>query len=403
MKKTILAAAAAAAVMSLSIPAAAETFTTSNGVVSIDLPAEDWKEMADPTKLATLSDGSNVITIEHLSNGEKLPDISVADDHYVNVYQAVFSTQNEVFIITGSVVNADEIPQICQAIVSAKVLQYDTKLAVKNNNAASAKDFTIAPLNQTMYVTAEELYVRSGCSTTSSIYGIVKKGTALEVKGSVQYNGADYGWYQINYNGSTAYVAASFVSTTAPQITSAPENNTSRTGNVKTIYDNNGNAITIYENVDGYWYDSNGGKYYGTTDYEFSDGSNTYSTNKPQTGEENYPVGETFTAFWANGNTTELTKYSDGFYYSTEWIRYVDNYDGTFSGNDGTTLYEFDPFETANNRQDEFFYLESQGSRRPANVQSYEGNFIDEEGNLYYDNGDGTMTDEYGDVFDIIY
>ena len=99
-KKSVFASFAAAAVLCLCVPAAAETFTSEDGVLSIELPNENWREITDVNKWIALSDGGNSITVEHYSNGEKLPDITVADNHYVNVYQAVFSTQNEVFIIT---------------------------------------------------------------------------------------------------------------------------------------------------------------------------------------------------------------------------------------------------------------------------------------------------------------
>ena len=118
MKKLTITALMALAVLTFSVPAAAETFTASNGVLSIDLPDDSWKEMEDPARWIVLSDGANLITIDHYSNGEKLPEMSVADDHYVNVYQAVFSTQNEVFIITGSVVDAEKIPAIANSMDS---------------------------------------------------------------------------------------------------------------------------------------------------------------------------------------------------------------------------------------------------------------------------------------------
>ena len=90
MKKSVLAVLALTFAACLSMPAAAETFTASNGVLSIELPNENWKEMEDSTKWIVLSDGANIISIDHYSNGEKLPEVAVADDHYINVYEAVF-------------------------------------------------------------------------------------------------------------------------------------------------------------------------------------------------------------------------------------------------------------------------------------------------------------------------
>ena len=97
MKKTVIAVMALTCAALLSVPAAAETetktYTTSDGVLSIELSNDTWKQVEDPTKWVVLSDGDDVITIEHYSNGEKLPEMTVADDHYVNVYQAVVSTK----------------------------------------------------------------------------------------------------------------------------------------------------------------------------------------------------------------------------------------------------------------------------------------------------------------------
>ena len=67
------------------------------------------------------------------------------------------------------------------------------------------------------------------------------------------------------------------------------------------------------------------------------------TTNKPQAYSGHDPLSSGFTAFWANGNATTLTPYSDGYYYSSEWVRYTDNQNGSYSGADGTVLYDYDP------------------------------------------------------------
>ena len=262
MKKSLLAALTAAAVLCIAAPASAETFTSQDGVLSIDLPNENWKEVTDPTKWIVLSDGANSLTVEHLSNGEELPDMAVADEHYVNVYQAVFSTQNEVFIITGSVVDAAVIPDITQAILSAKVLKYDTKMAKKPEPAApaapAASSFTIAAVNETMYATTG-VNVRSGYSTNDTILGGLAAGSSVTVTGKVQKDGQDYGWYQVSYNGASGYVSSQFLSSTAPA--QPASNSNSFTGKAKTIYDATGGAVTVYQSTDGNWYDNSGKKY----------------------------------------------------------------------------------------------------------------------------------------------
>ena len=344
IKKTIFAAVIAAAALCLTIPAAAEpqTYTTGDGVLSIDLPDENWKEMSDPGKWVSFSDGANLITLEHLSNGEDLPDISIADDHYVNVYQAIASTQNEVFIITGSVVDSAKIGDVCNAIMSVKVLKYDTKLAVKKEQQETSADYTIVAMDATMYTTAG-VNVRAGYSTSDTVLGGLAAGSSVHVTGKVQKDGADLGWYQVAYNGASAYISASFLTDKAPA-SSSQSSSAQFTGEARTIYEIDGAAVTVYKRTDGQWVDSQGGVYTQITDYEFS-GANgaVLTTNKPQAYSGNEPLSSGFTAYWPNSNATTLTPYSDGYYYSSEWVRYTDNQDGSYSGADGSTLYDYDP------------------------------------------------------------
>ena len=344
MKKAMFAATLAAAVMWMAVPALAEPqeYTTSDGVASIQLPDENWKEMADPATWASFSDGANLITLEHLSNGEKLPDIAIADDHYVNVYQAIASTQNEVFIITGSVVDAAKITDVCNAIMSVKVLKYDTKLAIKKDQQETSAGYTIVAMDATMYATAG-VNVRAGYSTNDAILGGLGAGSSVHVTGKVQKDGADLGWYQVSYNGGTGYISASFLTDKAPA-SSSGSGSAQFTGEARTMYEIDGAAVTVYKRTDGQWVDSQGGVYTQTTDYEFTSANGVVlTTNKPQAYTGNEPLTDGFTAYWGNSNTTTLTPYSDGYYYSSEWVRYTDNQDGSYSGADGTVLYDYDP------------------------------------------------------------
>lgn len=279
IRKTLIALLAMIAALCFAVPAAAETFTSEDGVFSIELPNENWKQVEDPAKWIALSDGGSVITVEHYSNGEKLPDISVADNQYVNVYQAVFSTQNEVFIITGSVVDAAKIPEVANAIISAKVLKYDTKLAVGKEKEIKTKEFSIVPAEKTMYVTAEWLNVRRGCSVDEMAIGGFGYGASVKVLGAVYRNGEDIGWRQVEYEGGTGYVSGKFLSDTKPEpkkeekkteeSSSKSSSEITYTGSVKTVYDEYGEAFTLYEGTDGYWRDRSGTEYVQLSDTEF--------------------------------------------------------------------------------------------------------------------------------------
>ena len=158
----------------------------------------------------------------------------------------------------------------------------------------------------------------------------------------MQSDGKDIGWYQIVYNGGTGFVSASFVSDTAPAAKKEEAKDRKSiqfTGNAKTIYDPKGNAITVYEAADHNWYDNTGKTYTATTDYEFTSGDTTYSINKPQINTGITPTGDSCTVYWANGNSTILTPYSDGYYYTSDWVRFI--YDGgIYYGFDGSILSE---------------------------------------------------------------
>ena len=340
IRKTTIAVLVIIAALCFAVPAAAETFTSSDGVLSIELPDESWEEIEDPTKWIVLSDGGNVITIEHYSNGEKLPDIAVADDHYVDVYQAIFSTQNEVFIITGLVVNAEDIPEVAQAIMSAKVLKYDTKVAVKKENETHVSEYSVVSMDKTMYVTANELNVRAGCSTDDQILGTLKNGSAVRMLGSVQRNGEDTGWYQIEYGSGTGYVAGNFLSDTAPaqKTDSGTSSDTAYSGAVKTVYDEMGEAYTLYEGMDGYWRDRSGTAYVrlSDTDFQVYEGTKRLTTYYPlEVYEEDFYSHPSVTVYDEYGQAYKIYQGSDGYWREEDGTTYVQLSDSEFQVKDG--------------------------------------------------------------------
>ena len=386
------------AVLGLAVPAAAETFVSSDGVLSLELPDDGWVEIVDPNKWIALSDGANVITAEHYANGEKLPDMTVADDHYVNVYQAVVSTQNEVFVITGQLANTEKMQELCEAILSAKVLKYDTKIAVKKEAAADASEFSLVAMDKTMYATTV-INIRSGCSTDDQILGGVAPGEAIKVTGSVQRNGQDFGWYQVSYNGGTGYVSASFVSDTAPS-TSSNTSSIVFTSKAKTVYDKNGNVVTIYEATDGAWYDNKGNKYSEADEYSFAKADGTvFSVIKPQTSSGAYAVGSAFTVYWQNGNATTLTQYSDGYYYADSGVRYTLSSDGVYYGADGTNLYSSAPSLVEDNTEQHYLIRQEDG--KEVIVSAGGGAYYDSEGTEYSWVDETTMMDFFGHLYNV--
>ena len=401
--RTLISAVALTAAMCLTVPAAAETFTAANGVVSIDLPTENWKEMNDPAKWIVLSDGASTITIEHFANGEKLPEISIANDHYVNVYQAVFSTQNEVFIVTGSVINAADIPDICNSIMSVKVLKYNTKQAVRTQ-APKASDFSVSPMDAIYYVTSNGLNVRSGCSTNEAVLGGFGYGASVHVIGNVLQNGADLGWFQVEYNGGTGYVASNFLSAEKPAVKEEPKAEQKKeeapsyfTGNARTLYDANGNAVTVYEATDGLWYNTYGTYFYATVEGEYagSDGS-TLTVNQPVSGPTF--TGYTHTIYFVNGNAITVKEFSNGSFYSDDWTEYVYFNQGVWLASDGSILYDFEP-HLGNGNPGESHYLYQPETGKTTQVFSYGADFVDLSYMLYTKLDNGEFVDYFGNHY----
>ncbi len=336
LKKTVFAFLAAAFILCMSIPAAAKTYTSYNGVLSIELPDDSWKQVNDLLNWIVLSDGGNMITINHYSNGDILPDIPISDDHYVNVYQTAYSTQNEVFIVIAYVADSAKLDQIMDAVLSTKIMVYNTKMPIKTQNNARISSFVVEPADETLYTTADGISIRLGCSIGSDILGGLSRGIPVHVIGHVTYNNQDYGWYQIEHKGITGYVLSNFFTPTAP--VNAADDSIKLTGDAKTIYTNDGTAVTIYKSSDGEWY-NNGVKYVQTDDYKFQteNGDVTFSANRPVN--SIVPEGNPFTVYDLNGNSNTLTVYSDGYYYTPDWVRYI--YDGSiYYGFDGSVLYE---------------------------------------------------------------
>ena len=349
MKKALLFASIAA--LCFAAPAAAETFTTDNEVLSIETPGEEWKKIEDPGKQLSLTDGSCLLTVQHFANGEELPEMAVADEDHAKVFQTVYSTQNEVFIITGFADEEEDIPEICNMIMSAKVLKYDTKTAVRKEEP-KASEISIVPMDETMYVTAGSLNVRLGCSTEDKSIGALTSGTAVRVRGKVQRNGVDIGWVQIDFNGSTGYVSSGFLSKEAPKAAPQP------TGESFLVYGSDGISTLLTPYSDGFCYTMEG--------VRFTD----------------------------NGNYTYTS--ADGAVYTLEPPVFEDD----------EVAIEGDPYgEIAVIEEGEIHdkYLESQGSRRPVTIHFEGGAWFDEENHEFADQNDGTFIEvETGDVFDFI-
>ena len=362
MKKTFLIASLAA--LCLAVPAAAETFTTDNEVLSIETPNEEWKKIEDPGKLLSLSDGSCLLTVEHFANGEDLPEIATADENHANVFQAAYSTKNEVFILTGFADEEEDFPEICNMIMSAKVLKRDTKTAVKKEEP-KASEISIVPMDETMYVTANSLNVRLGCSTEDKSIGALTKGAFVWVKGKVQKNGADIGWVQIDFNGATGYVSSNFLSKEAPKKEAQPA------GESFLVYGSDGISVLLTPYSDGFFYTMEGVRFTDNGNYTYTSADGALYTVEP-------PVFE-----------------DDNVAIEGDPYGVIDNN----AAEDDNVAIEGDPYGVIRDK-----YLESQGSKRPVTIHFEGGAWFDKEGNEFADQNDGTFIEvKTGDVFDFIH
>lgn len=330
-------------------PAEGDVYTSEDGILSIELPDSSWVSIQDPEKWIALSDGKDVITIEHFSNGEKLPEIPVADTQYVNTLMAAYSTQNEVFIATGFVTDPSEMNAVNESLLSIKILKFDTKKAV--SNAVSVSEFSVVPRDMTMYVNVggDSLNVRSGSSIDSPLIGSLANGTAVRVTGVVQRSGVDYGWYQISYNNGTGYVAADYLSTTAPAPapTPVPQNNTEPSYDPMPVVpeDNNVETYLVYSqgsgrpvNItgsSGVFYDGFGNVYYAIGGGNFTDTMGAYySTTMPVSAPDTEVIGLVSDG---SGRPVTIMLNDDGTYTDEEGNEYYENYDGSYEDDYGAT------------------------------------------------------------------
>ena len=375
--KVLFCAAAIGAAMCTAATVNAETFTTDDGVVSIETPDETqktWAKVVDPNYWFVISDGDCTITMDHLSNGEKLPEVKVADKDTPGVFQAFVSTQNEVFVVKAQAADIKDLRELMEIVGTVQVLKYDTKTAINKDAAPEASQFGLRPINAVYYVNAPKLNVRAGCSTNDTILGVLSYGDQVTVRGAVTKDGADYGWYQVTYNGTTAYVSAGFISAQKPAAPTTP-------------------------------------------------------TPTPAPAADPKPLASGFPAFDGWGNPQgNLVPYSDGYYYSNDMQKYVDNGDESYYGiNTGDTLYSYDP-TAYNDDYSPYPDDEKQSETGTAGSNYYDdvithllsdadtgdevyisalddGSYVwtDASGLGYTDNGDGTFSDNNGNLYYLVW
>lgn len=280
---------ALAALMIVTPQASAATITTADGVLAIETPAENWIQTKDPGHWLVLTDGKNTISVDHLRNGESLPSIDVPNGTNEALYQAFIATKNEIFVVKALAASQEELGKLTEIIGTIKVLKYGTKTAIQRAEpVTAASEVGLRSISGTYYVTANQLNIRSSYNTDASVIGVLKKGDPVAVTGAVTWNGADNGWYQVQFNGTTGYASSSYLSAQAPEA-----------------------------------------------------GASTSTANTPAS--DKYPIGPGFQIVDANGNYMGfLIPYSNGYYYTEgEMAPYADDGEGNYYGGigEGKTVY----------------------------------------------------------------
>ena len=322
----------------------AQDVSTSDGIASLELPEEGWTEVPDSETWKSYSNGHDTVAMLHYSNGEKLPEIMVADEHYPWVYQRVISNEDEVFLFLGLSEDETHFQEVCKAVDSITILKYHTKTAVSPQSSVDKGSFGIEELNKTVYVITDSLNIRSGHTTDDFILDVLNYGDSIQVTGKVIQDGKDSGWYRINYNGHTGYIYSEFVSDTQPS-GSAGNSDTPQAPNADPLprgegqeyilYRSDSSTFGIYEYSDGYWYDGDGYAYEisgGSGDMwrRLSDGA-TFTTYDPAENKVNVSL---------NGTTITLTRGEDGLYYDESGIIFFHREDGAWVDENGAEWFE---------------------------------------------------------------
>ena len=120
--------------------------------------------------------------------------------------------------VSGTIADKDGNEATVTKTISVTVKAKSTSSSTNNNSNSNStsnsgstkKEPKFTSVNQTMYTTGE-VNIRKSYSTSSAIIKTVEKGTKITRVGI-----GDNGWSKITYNGQTAYISSSLLTTTKP-------------------------------------------------------------------------------------------------------------------------------------------------------------------------------------------
>ncbi len=193
---------------------------SANGVVTIYLPNSSWKEVKYDGACAAFSNGSDFILFEHYAKGEPVKDIEVGAENEL-YYETIQTAKDVKLVFYGYADDQESLDEIKTAVGNASVDV--SKLPAEEKHEIVKDQYSIEANDFTGYVVASELNVRSENGLDAEPVGGLVYGDEVHVKGNVLLNGVFNGWYQIDFNGGNGYVTADYISTVKPEPQPTPQ------------------------------------------------------------------------------------------------------------------------------------------------------------------------------------
>jgi len=210
------------------VPGSDYVFELDNAELYITLPEDydNWTAVQDPASWFAISDGRDLITVNPLSDDDPEAEEELWGEWFDEVYQEYYSTENETYVITGFVTDADEADAITDSVSSIQILPYqadqdntdDPDYTDDSDVQGDAGDgYDLEELDIMGYCTEEDgSNVWSSPSTDDGLIGVLAYEEGVPVIGLVTEDGASTGWICVNYDGMTGYIWGDFLSPSYP-------------------------------------------------------------------------------------------------------------------------------------------------------------------------------------------
>jgi len=187
-------------------------FDMDQGKIWIQLPKDndDWAQIQDPSSLAAISDGTDMITVNFESDEKPADKKEEGDGNYREVYQQSFGTDGGNYIVTGYMSNDEDSQEIKESVDNFEFYYPED---------TDDLEYEIGEVKKNGYCTGSDgAYVYDLPSmNVGSVIGIINYGETVAVTGIVKDDQFYSGWLRIDQDGETGYVYASFFSYRDPK------------------------------------------------------------------------------------------------------------------------------------------------------------------------------------------